>query len=171
MPEIESELMVTGAEPLEVKVTDFVTAVPTETLPKESELALALRTGVAALSCSAKLCAEEFALADRVAVCEVVTEEAVAVNEAEDAPEATVTLAGTVTAVLLLASVTTVPPVGAAELKPTVHVVDPAPVNVPLPQERALTVGVETEEEDAELLRLIDVDFEDVPCVAVNVAV
>ena len=45
VPEIESALMVTGAEPLEVKVTDLVTTVPTETLPKESEVALALSVG------------------------------------------------------------------------------------------------------------------------------
>ena len=76
-----------------------------------------------------------------VAVCALVTDETVAVNEAVDAPAATDTLAGTVTALLLLASVTPVPPDGAAELKVTVHCVDPAPVNELVPQESALTVG------------------------------
>jgi len=37
--------MVTGAVPLEVNVTDWVTAVPTETFPKVSEVALALSAG------------------------------------------------------------------------------------------------------------------------------
>jgi hypothetical protein len=73
VPEIESELMLTGAVPLEVNVTDFVTTVPTETLPNASEVALAVRTGVAAFSCSTELCDEEFALADKVAVCALVT--------------------------------------------------------------------------------------------------
>ena len=45
VPEIESELMVTGAVPLEVNVTDWVTAVPTETFPKVSEVTLALSAG------------------------------------------------------------------------------------------------------------------------------
>ena len=105
------------------------------------EVALALKTGVAALSCTAKLFEVEFVLADNVAVCAVVTEETVAVNEAEDAPDATVMLAGTVTALLLLATVTTAPPLGAAELRVTVHGVDAAPVNELLPQENAFNVG------------------------------
>jgi len=141
VPEIESELIVTGAVPLDVSVTDFVTAVPTETLPNASVLALAVRVGVIALSCSAKLFDEPLVLADNVAVCALVTDETVAVNDTEDAPDATVTLAGTVTALLLLASVTAVPPEGAAELSVTVHGVDPAPVNELLPQENALNVG------------------------------
>ena len=170
VPEIESELIVTGAVPLDVSVTDFVTAVPTETLPNASVLALAVRVGVIALSCSAKLCDEPFALADSVAVCALVTDETVAVNEAEDAPDATVTLAGTVTALLLLVRVTPVPPEGAAELKVAVHVVDPAPVNELVPQESALREDAGGGE-DAEPLRLIDVDCEAVPCVAVNVTV
>ena len=141
VPEIESELIVTGAVPLEVSVTDFVTAAPTVTLPNASELALALNTGVAAFSCSAKLFDEEFALADSVGVCALVTAETIAVNEDEDAPEATVTEAGTCTALLLLANVITVPPLGDAELNVTVHAADPAPVNVLVAQESALTVG------------------------------
>jgi hypothetical protein len=141
VPEIASELIVTAAVPLEVSVNDFVTAVPTATLPNDSEVTLAVKAGVAALSCTAKLFDEPFVLADSVAVCAVVTDETVAVNEAEDAPGETVTLAGTVTEVLLLPRVTTVPPDGAAELSVTVHVADPAPVNKLVPQENALSVG------------------------------
>ena len=46
VPVIESELMVTAAVPVEVAVMDFVTAVPTETLPNDSEVALRLNAGV-----------------------------------------------------------------------------------------------------------------------------
>ena len=45
-PEIESALMETAVLPLEVAVTDFVTAVPTETFPKASEVELRLSEGV-----------------------------------------------------------------------------------------------------------------------------
>jgi hypothetical protein len=52
-PEIESELMVTAAVPLEVTVTDLATAVPTDTLPNVSDVAFRVSAGVAAFSCSA----------------------------------------------------------------------------------------------------------------------
>ena len=72
----------------------------------------------------------------------MVTDDTVAVNEAEVEPEATVTEAGTVTELLLLDNVTTVPPEGAAELSVTVQASDPAPVNELVVQVSALTVGV-----------------------------
>jgi len=78
--------MVTAAVPLEVTVTDFVTAVPTETLPNEREVALRLSEGTAAFSWIAKLFEEELALAVNIAVCEVVTVLALAANEAVVAP-------------------------------------------------------------------------------------
>ena len=53
VPEIESELIVTAAVPLEVAVTDFVTAVPTATFPNDTEVALRLNAGTAAFSCIA----------------------------------------------------------------------------------------------------------------------
>jgi hypothetical protein len=42
-------LRVTAVLPLEVRVTDLVTAVPTETFPNASELVLRLTAGTAAL--------------------------------------------------------------------------------------------------------------------------
>ena len=168
VPEIESDWMVAATVPLEVTVTDFVTAVPTETLPKASEVALRLRAGVAAFSCIAKLCDEEFALTANVAFCAVLTEATFAVNDVVDVPEATVTLAGTVTALSLLATLTPRPPDGAAELSDTVHAVVAAPVKELLPHENALIEGANA---DAAPPRLIEVVFEVVPCVAVRVAV
>ena len=53
VPEIESELTVTATVPLEVAVTDFVTAVPTVTLPNDREVALRLKAGTAAFNCIA----------------------------------------------------------------------------------------------------------------------
>lgn len=82
------------------------------------------------------------ALAVKVAVCVVLIEATFAVNEAEDVPEGTVTLAGTVTAALLLATATLSPAEGAAEFRDTVHEALPEPVKEPLEHESALIVGV-----------------------------
>lgn len=49
-PVIEADLTVIGAVPDEVRVRDFVTAVPTETFPKSSEDALRTRADVDGLS-------------------------------------------------------------------------------------------------------------------------
>jgi hypothetical protein len=68
VPEIESELSVKAAVPLEVTVTDFVTVVPTETLPKAREVALKVKAGLAAFSCRDIFCEDEFELAVKVAV-------------------------------------------------------------------------------------------------------
>ena len=57
------------------------------------------------------------------------------------APAATVTLAGTVTAELLLARPTANPPLAAAAFKVTVQLSVPAPVNDPLLQLSPLSTG------------------------------
>ena len=168
VPVTEFDLMVTAAVPLEVTVTDFVTAVPTDTLPNASEVALRLRAGTDAFSCIAKFCEEELRLAATEAACELVTEATFAVNDAVDRPEATATVAGTVTALLLLATLTLTPPDGAAELSDTVQGVVPAPVNELLPHERAFTVGVSGEPDP---LRVIETLFEFDPWIAVSVTV
>jgi hypothetical protein len=54
---------------------------------------------------------------------------AVAVNEAETEPAATVTDAGTVSLLSLLETATVIPPLGAAEVNPTEHVADPCDVS------------------------------------------
>jgi hypothetical protein len=81
------------------------------------------------------------ALAVKVAVCDVLTAVTVAVKLAVAAPEATVTLAGTVTAELLLATLTAKPPVAAAAFNVIVQLSVPAPVIDPLVQLIALSTG------------------------------
>jgi hypothetical protein len=81
------------------------------------------------------------ALAVKVTVCAVLTEETVAVKLALLAPAATVTEAGTVTAVLLLARLTVNPPLAAAAFSVTVQLSVPAPVMDPLAQVSALNTG------------------------------
>jgi hypothetical protein len=157
--------MVAATVPVEVTVTDFVTAVPTETLPNASEVVLKLREDVAALSWMAKALEDAFALTEIVAVCEELTEAIFVVNEVDEAPEAIVTAVGTVTALLLLAALTLIPVDGAAELSETVHVVDPDPVKELLLHEKAL---IEACTPAPDPLRLMDVVLEVVPWVAVN---
>ena len=71
----------------------------------------------------------------------MLTEVTVAVKLAVVAPAATVTDAGTVTAVLLLARLTMSPPLAAAALNVTVQLSVPAPVNDPLVQLSPLNTG------------------------------
>jgi hypothetical protein len=82
------------------------------------------------------------ALAVTIAVCDVGT---VAATEAENpaltAPETTVTLAGTVRYVLLLAKETTNPPVSATELNVTVHAETPEGVRLAGVHVRPVSVG------------------------------
>lgn len=106
VPEIDSELMVTAVVPLEVRVIDFETDVPTDTFPNASDVELNVRPGTAAFNCKAKLLKEALALAVRVTVCVLLTEFTFAVNDAEVAPEGTVMLLGTATALPPLAKAT-----------------------------------------------------------------
>jgi hypothetical protein len=81
------------------------------------------------------------ALAVRVTVCAVLTEETVAVKLALVTPAATVTVDGTVTSELLLDRFTVKPPLAAAALSDTVQLSVPAPVMDPLLQLSALSTG------------------------------
>jgi len=105
-PEIASDVMVKGAVPVEVTVTDFETAVPIETLPNRRELALSVSVGADAFNWIPKLWAEELALAVIVAVCAVLTDAAVAVNAPAEAPAGIIMPEGTVSAPVLLESAT-----------------------------------------------------------------
>jgi hypothetical protein len=86
------------------------------------------------------------------------------VNVALVAPDATVTDAGTVTAVLLLARLTTNPPLGAAVFNVTVQLSVPAPVIDPLVHVKPVSTGTAT---PSCRLKVFDTS----PEVAVSVAV
>jgi hypothetical protein len=134
--------MVTASVPVEVRVSVWVPREFSDTLPNATIAVLALRTPLAAFSCSVKEPDDPFAVAVRIAACGVVTAAAVAVNPALTPPLGTVTFPGSVTAALLLASATARPLAGAAELRLTVQLSVPDPVIVWLPQAIPLTVGV-----------------------------
>jgi hypothetical protein len=106
-PVTESELIVTGTEPLEVTVTDFATAVPTDTFPNGREVALKVIAGTAAgESVIWNVLEIPPACAVIVAICGVVTELMVALKPVLVAPDLTVTPLTTCTARLLLVKVT-----------------------------------------------------------------
>lgn len=105
VPETETELIVTAAVPVEVTVTDPVTAVPTETLPNGSDVALTANT-VPGESVMLNVLLVPLACAVIVAVWTVVTPATVALNPVLVAPDLTVTWPGTFTAGLLLLRVT-----------------------------------------------------------------
>lgn len=147
VPEIESALIETAVLPLEVSVTDFVTAVPTDTLPNASEVVLRLSDGVPMAELE-PLSLIEVALdvdpcvAVRVTVCEAVTAATAAEKDALVAPEGTDTEAGTATALLLLARLTARPVLGAAPLRVTEQLSVPAPIMDVLEQLRPDSDGV-----------------------------
>jgi hypothetical protein len=136
-----AELMVTGAVPVEVNVTGSVDAVFTVTLPNARLAGLMVNVGTPAFSCRAKVLETPPALAVRVTACVVETDDTVAVNPALVALAGTTTVAGTVTAALLLVKDTLKPPLPAAPLSVTVQVSLPAPVIDALLQDSALKVA------------------------------
>jgi hypothetical protein len=142
VPATLAALTVTDAVPVEDNVSDCVVAVFKLTLPKDKLEELTLSVGTDAPSCRAKVSVALPALAVRVAVCAVLTEETVAVNVALLAPAATAREAGTVTALLLLARLTAKPPVAAAAFRVTVQLSVPDPVNDPLVQFSPLSTGM-----------------------------
>jgi hypothetical protein len=97
--------------------------------------------GTAAFSCSAKLLETLPALAVRVTACAVVTDDTVAVNPALVALAGTTTVAGTVTAALLLVRATLKPPLPAAAVSVTVQASLPDPVIDALLQDSALSAA------------------------------
>ena len=133
-------LMMSGAGPEDVRMTDLVAAVFSVTLLKTRLLVLRLNAEVLALRARGKVLETVPAVAVRVAVCAVVTE-ATATEKATPVELAgTLTVAGRVTAASLLERLTLSPPLPAAVLRVTVQASVPAPVIEPLVQERALSV-------------------------------
>jgi len=141
-------LMVSGAVPEEVKVTDSGAAtVFTVTLPNAMLTVLRLRPGAAVtgevLPCNsrAKVLESLPAVAVRVAICVVGTGETVAEKATLVALAGTVTVAGRATAASLLERLTLSPPIPAAPLRFTVQELVPTPVIEALVQANAESVA------------------------------
>jgi hypothetical protein len=139
-------LMVSGAVPEEVRVTDCgVAAVFTGTLLNARLPVLRLRVGVGggalAFNSRAKLLESVPTVAVRAAVCVVVTGAAVAEKVTLVALAGTVTVAGRVTAAVLLERLTLTPPIPAVSLRFTVQELVPAPVIEALVQAREVSVA------------------------------
>ena len=140
VPVNTAELMVTDAVPLEVNVTGSVDGVFRVMLPNATLAGLMVNAGTAAFNSSAKVFDIPPVLAVRVTDCTVVTDVTVAVKLVLVALAGTTTVAGTVTAVLLLLNPTLTPPLPAAELSVTVQLSLPAPVKDALLQDKELNV-------------------------------
>lgn len=131
----------TAAVPVEVKVIGCIDGLLTVTVPNGMLVALIVSVGTAAFSCSKKVLELLPNVAVSVTDWDALTAEADAVKAALVAFAATVTVAGTVTAELLLDKVTAVPPLGAAALNIKEQASFPAPVNEFCVHESAASVG------------------------------
>jgi hypothetical protein len=141
VPVRDAALTVTGIVPVDERTNGCVTAEFTGTVPKSSVLALIPKTGIAAPSSRANVSATPPMLAVNVAACTVVTGKTLAVKVALLAPAGTVTDAGTVTALSLLARFTSRPPLAAVAFSVTVHVSLDAPVTDPFTQFSSVNTG------------------------------
>lgn len=129
VPTTVAALTVTKADPVEVRVSDCVAGEFRVTSPNATLVALMLSAGVAEPSDKVKLCELLVVDAVNVAVCAVLTAVAVAVKLPLVDPPAICTEGETVTAELLLARLTLIPPDGALALTVTVHASVAAPVS------------------------------------------
>ena len=141
LPVTVMDFTVTAEVPLEVSVRICVTGVFSTTLPNEILVALTVSFAVPVFNCRETVRVALPVVAVSVADCAVVTEATLAVNTAVVAVAGTVIEAGTVTELLLLASATATPPLGADPDKVTVQESARVPVMEVLEQESPLTVG------------------------------
>jgi hypothetical protein len=132
--------MVTASIPEEVSVTGSVETVFNVTSPnvRLAGLIVNCEPAAAAFSCKAKVLETLPELAVRVTACAAVTADTVAANPALVALAGTTTVAGTVTAALLLARFTLRPPLPAAAVRATVQLSLPDSVIEALVQESEL---------------------------------
>jgi hypothetical protein len=140
-PVSDAALTVTGTVPVDERINEFVTAEFTGTMPKARLLALIPKTGIAAPSSRANVCATPPTLAVNVAACIVVTGETLAVKSTLLAPAGTVTEAGIATALSLLARATSRPPLAAVAFSVTVHASLDAPITDPFTQFSPVSIG------------------------------
>jgi hypothetical protein len=135
-------LTVTGAVPVELKVTVWVVGLFNTTPPNAMLVAFTDSAGVPAFNCSETVRDVPPVVAVSVVDCALLTAATFAVNDALVAVEGTRTDPGTVTAALLLDSPTVKPPVGAEPERLTEHESVSVPVIETVLQLIALTVGV-----------------------------
>jgi hypothetical protein len=139
----EGVLTTTGALPTEVKVSGRVVGVLRTADPKATLAELICSVGTYAFSWSEAFIVVPPSLAVTATVCEVKTDETVAVNCALVPFIGIDAELGTMTAGLFVERVTSAPPLGADELSVTVQTSVPAPVNEEVAQEIALNATVE----------------------------
>jgi hypothetical protein len=142
-PVAVAELMVTGAEPVDVRVMGRVAGTFNNTLPNARLAWLTVSTGKTAPNCTAKVADVVPTVAVSVTACAEATDETVAVNPAVVAPDGTVTTAGTTTAMLLLERITSSSAM-AGPVSVTVQASVPAPVKDALLQDSVLNVTAAT---------------------------
>ncbi len=140
-PVTETLYKSTGQVPTDLSVTNCFVAVFNVVLPNATldVLTLIVDTTAPRLKLNAADPPAEVAL--NATFCAVPTAETRAVNAALVDPAATVTVAGTTTAVLLLDRLTTDPPVGVAELRVTLQVSFTIPLTDALAHESEDTFG------------------------------
>ncbi len=131
-PATVADVTVTATVPVDDNVTACVAAAFNARPPNAMLVAPTLSTpepaGKTGKSCNARVALAVPDVAVRVAVCKALTAATVAVKPAPVDPAGTVTLAGTVTAELLLASWMLRPPAGAVAVRFAVHASVPAPL-------------------------------------------
>jgi hypothetical protein len=141
VPDTDAELMVTGAVPVDVSVTDFVTVVLTAMLPNAKLVELMLNFGFPAFNCRFRLSVTLPVFAAIFATCAESTQDTFAVNPALFVFAVTITVLGITTAALLLDKLTFCPPVGAGVFSVIVQGTDSEPVIDVLPQASALNIS------------------------------
>jgi hypothetical protein len=140
VPLTDADLIVTGAFPVELRITGCVDEVLSATFPNGTLVTLTVNAGLEAFSSREKLLEIPFALAFRVTTSAEGTEGTVAVNPALVAFGRIVTVAGTVMDALLLVTFTGTPPLPAAAVNVSMQRSLPGPVMDVLPQENVLSV-------------------------------
>lgn len=141
VPATVAAVTVTEDVPPDDRTNVCVDGVPTFSEPNDKLTELTLRAMAAAPSCTPKVSVTPFAEADKVTVCATFTALTFTENVALLVPAATVTVAGTEIAGLLLATLTANPPLAAAVLSASVQVSVPAPVMDALVQLSPVSAG------------------------------
>jgi hypothetical protein len=137
-PLSSADLTTTAAFPVEVKVTGCIDDVLNVTFPNGRLVELIVNVGMEAFSRRPKLLETLASVAVSVAVCVDSTDETFAVNAALVAFAEITTVAGTITAALLLVRLTLKPLLPTVAVSVTMQVALPDPVMDALLQEREL---------------------------------